>query len=375
MAQKRRLIVSLMLVVVLALFGGIMAACSEKVFTVTFDSNGGSPVVSKEVKDGKLLEKPEDPTKDHHDFTGWVKEDGTSFNFEEEKIKSDITLKATWQIHTYNVTFVTGQGATQIDAQTIDHGGRVTRPTNPTLAGKVFVNWYEDQACTRLYDFDTAVEGNDTLYARFVERIEEVYTVSFVGSETAIAPITTNAAGMIERIDLPVAEKEGKVFVGWWMSDFEDATKLSSQYIDQQLKQNTVLYAVYEGDRALNLNVTASGANWNSLGALKQYRVTITGPDGEKVVDNQGTPAIVFDYDFANAEAGEYKVEVTVDSQTTVGYYNNKALPKVSIFEVDGFVLSYNDVGADKYVIRIDCGNIEHEDEEIDKSECLCGKS
>ena len=76
MAQKRRLIVSLMLVAVLALFGGIMAACSnEKVFTVTFDSNGGSPVVSKEVKDGKLLEKPEDPTKDHHDFTGWVKED------------------------------------------------------------------------------------------------------------------------------------------------------------------------------------------------------------------------------------------------------------------------------------------------------------
>ena len=58
MAQKRKLIVSLMLVVVLALLGSVMAACSDKVFTVTFDSNGGSVVEAVKVKEGKHLEKP-----------------------------------------------------------------------------------------------------------------------------------------------------------------------------------------------------------------------------------------------------------------------------------------------------------------------------
>ena len=64
-------------------------------YKVTFDSNGGSKVDSREIKEGNKLEKPENPTRKNYTFVEWQL-DGKKYNFNLE-ITKDITLKAKWK--------------------------------------------------------------------------------------------------------------------------------------------------------------------------------------------------------------------------------------------------------------------------------------
>lgn len=68
-------------------------------YRVNFNSNGGTIVTSKNVKEDNLIEKPNDPTKTNFVFKGWYKEEGlvNEWNFEVDKVVRDITLYAKWE--------------------------------------------------------------------------------------------------------------------------------------------------------------------------------------------------------------------------------------------------------------------------------------
>ncbi|MCL2100537.1 MAG: InlB B-repeat-containing protein, partial [Fibromonadales bacterium] len=75
------------------------------IITVTFNSNGGSPVDPIEnVEYGSTIPKPtSDPTKDFHDFLGWFDGDADEpFDFEKDLVWDNITLTARWQPCTEN---------------------------------------------------------------------------------------------------------------------------------------------------------------------------------------------------------------------------------------------------------------------------------
>ncbi len=77
------------------------------VYTVTFNSNGGTYVGSKEVSYNSLISNVSDPTRDGYNFLGWYY-NGALWNFESDKMPSkDITLNAQWdKIITYvSVTY------------------------------------------------------------------------------------------------------------------------------------------------------------------------------------------------------------------------------------------------------------------------------
>lgn len=81
----------------------------------------------------------------------------------------DITLYAKWTAVRYTVAFnVQGHG-TEPSSQTVDYGGKVTEPDDPSAEGFVFGGWYKESSCTTPWDFDTdTVSGNTTLYAKWV---------------------------------------------------------------------------------------------------------------------------------------------------------------------------------------------------------------
>ena len=70
------------------------------IFTVTYDSNGGTNVPSQIVESGGTLTMPDNPTKEGYVFAGWFKdrEFTQSFEFGEngDKVTADITLYARW---------------------------------------------------------------------------------------------------------------------------------------------------------------------------------------------------------------------------------------------------------------------------------------
>ena len=67
--------------------------------TITFDSNGGTDVLSQSQEYGELLEVPEPPTREGHQFTGWYIDDACYeiWDVDTYTIESDMTLYAGWE--------------------------------------------------------------------------------------------------------------------------------------------------------------------------------------------------------------------------------------------------------------------------------------
>ncbi len=69
---------------------------TKKVYTVTFDSNGGSDVAAQKVEEGKKATKPTAPTKADYVFKYWTLDGDNEFDFN-TAITKDITLTALWK--------------------------------------------------------------------------------------------------------------------------------------------------------------------------------------------------------------------------------------------------------------------------------------
>lgn len=73
---------------------------SAKYYSVTFNLSGkGSDIINTGVKEGSLLERPQDPQAKGYTFTGWYKDQDCKFlwDFETDTVTSDITLYAGWK--------------------------------------------------------------------------------------------------------------------------------------------------------------------------------------------------------------------------------------------------------------------------------------
>ena len=265
---------------------------------------------------------------------------------------------------TYTVTFDLDGGTGTASAQVVN-GRLLPKPADPQKDGNVFIGWYADSAFTEKFDFETQkITGNVTLYARFVEGpAAEEFTVSFeTGSGyegDPIADVQTIGHGIYNLPELPALD--GKDFLGWWRSDYEDAAKLTAMVTDgYEVDENTTLFAVWESD-APAVSVTESGVSWNSLGVNVIYRITIVAQDGTALVENKGS-GLSMSYDFSGEAAGEYTVTVTARGQTGTAYYINKALARVSVFDVVDSVLTFNEIeNAEYYLVSYKCDTAGHD--------------
>ena len=71
----------------------------DRIFTVTFESNGGSAVEAISVKEGEKLTKPSlDPTKDGYAFAAWCKEAAltSEWEFDADEVTANMMLYAKW---------------------------------------------------------------------------------------------------------------------------------------------------------------------------------------------------------------------------------------------------------------------------------------
>ena len=66
----------------------------------------------------------------------------------------------------YTVSFDTG-GAGAITSQTVGEGDKAVKPADPVRDGYEFGGWYSDAAFTTAFDFDSAITGDITIYAKW----------------------------------------------------------------------------------------------------------------------------------------------------------------------------------------------------------------
>ena len=142
------------------------------VYTVSFDSNGGSSVASQSVIAGNKASEPTAPTKSNHRFDGWYTDDELQSRYDfNTPVTSNIELHAKWvEIIEHTVTFNTN-GGNVITSQTVLDGNKATQPSNPVRSGFTFKGWYTDTALTHEFDFNTPITSDITLNAKWHKNV------------------------------------------------------------------------------------------------------------------------------------------------------------------------------------------------------------
>ena len=231
-----------------------------KVYTVTFDTDGGTPATIEDqtVESGKTATKPNDPTKDNNDFLGWFEVvDGTmsdtAFDFS-TKITKDTDLKAKWDPKTVTVTFDANGHGTAPAAQTVNKGAKATEPTDPTEAGFTFGGWYTEAACgdDKKFDFNTSVNADITLYAKWTAN---KYTVNFAiennngklsynGSDNLSGVTVGDLLYGAETPTVVPKPNAGYSFGGWKKSTAEDPQAVQ-QNVDPKVTEDVTYTATW----------------------------------------------------------------------------------------------------------------------------------
>ncbi|MBQ8719573.1 MAG: leucine-rich repeat protein [Clostridia bacterium] len=276
----------------------------------------------------------------------------------------------------YTVNFATN-GGNAITAATVINGMTVNKPADPIKENSVFMGWYKDEALTELFNFAaTAITADTTIYAKWADKVtgQAEYIVDFdLGYDGATLEAVPTVGGKLHGIAAPT--RDGYTFGGWWISMYEDGEKLSYEYTDDTVfTANTTLYAVWnatEGSKlaAPAVNVSSTAITWNTVSGAGIYSVKISDANGA-VLFNENVGTTNKPFDFNDYPAGDYVIEVTAvatvaenTSDTTVRYYKNKALDRVSLFTVvnDGILIWNNVDGAEKYLVTVKCGDAGHE--------------
>jgi uncharacterized repeat protein (TIGR02543 family) len=137
-------------------------------FTVTFVTNGGTEISPYEnIIQGSQISSPTAPTKSGYIFDKWYADIDLTvpYNFS-APVNDDLSLYANWLIER-TVIFVDGD-ETLFTSKVADNT-KVLQPSNPSKTGFSFSGWYQDELLNSLYDFDTLITSDKTVYAKFDE--------------------------------------------------------------------------------------------------------------------------------------------------------------------------------------------------------------
>ena len=243
---------------------------------ITYDANGGNGTMDAQtVKKGTDVTLSANTfTREGYTFTGWNTEaDGTGDPYGDEATinpPSDITLYAQWEIKTYDITWVDGNGKTlQIDKVNYGEMPAYTGETTPTKASTAQYEYtFNGQWSPAL----TKVTCDATYIAQFTEALRS-YTVTWVDEDgtTTLYSATFNY-GVVPQYkgDTPTKENtaEYTYTFGGWRVDGDDRV-----YTTENLPKVTgaVTYiAVY------NKTVNTYTVNWvDEDGTTPLYSATV----------------------------------------------------------------------------------------------------
>ena len=212
------------------------------VYTITFNSNGGTSVAPKDINAGEKLTEPTPaPTKDGFTFDGWYEDSTFSKKFDfNTPITDSMTLYAKWTENKYTLTFDANGGSGTM-APIADLTGEYTLPANEFTApsGKQFKGWSLTTAGAIVTK--VAMTENRTIYAIWEDIPVIKYTLTFDanGGSGTMAPI----ADLTGEYTLPsngFTAPSGKQFKGWSLTaDGAIVTKVD-------MTENKTVYAIWE---------------------------------------------------------------------------------------------------------------------------------
>lgn len=250
---------------------------------VTFDSCGGTEVDPSELSIvyGRTVSRPaSDPVREsgtdeyNWRFDGWYDNEsyeGGTYNFS-SAVTGDVKLYAKWvKQHTVTFCITTDENADNppsTETVYVDAGTSVVAPTAPEWEGLTFAGWYKndplmpvdpdaDPSEIGLYDFDTNVDENMILYAKWQATVSFVIVGKKADEENpASLPVDYNSSADISENELystvEIRTRDGET--GKWIYD--------GWYLDEDLKKPFDPSVVLTGDVTLY-------TKWNKVHEVK----------------------------------------------------------------------------------------------------------
>ena len=180
-------------------------------YTVTFNTDGGSPVESQTAEAGKSITLPT-TSRDGFNFLHWKDDNGTYAAGSAFVVNADVTLTAVWEEikpTTYTVTFNT-DGGSAVEPQTAEAGASITLPTT-SRDGFNFLHWKDDNG-TYAAGSAFTVNADVTLTAVWAVK---TYTVNFVDGQGNTLHTETVEHGKAAKGYTGTPSREGYTFKGW----------------------------------------------------------------------------------------------------------------------------------------------------------------
>lgn len=287
---KKRMGLLVFVLLLCTVLGATLLACDDDKqpsgFGVTFETDGGTAVAALE----GVTEVAESPatSKTDYTFAGWyLSEDfsGEAVTFP-LAVTADTTLFAKWTVNTYTVTFDYGiaQDGIGADEKDVAFGAALGELPAPTATGYTFAGWYDGDT---LYTADSVMPAAGLDLTAVFAANEYTLTFDTTVDGITVEDMTVTFAAAVPA--LPVPEREGWTFLGWWDAD-GDKFEAGATYItvgDTALtarwKQITFSFTVdvnYDGGADKSVTVpygTTIGEALDETGAVQREGYTLEG--------------------------------------------------------------------------------------------------
>ena len=241
-------------------------------YTITLDPDGGEVSPDSVTVDimsrsgiGSLMSIPPTPTRDGYTFRGWYTAKGGHGNLVlagtgTAGFGGNSTLYAHWELAHYRVTFDAHGGEVTPAYDSTDGDWKLASLPMPTRdALHTFNGWWTApiDGTGEKVDIDREYRANTTLYAHWIYTGVH-YKITFDANEGTVDPASeeTDAGGKLQ--DLPLPEKDGYAFVGWFKG------KTDGEVVSTE--------TVFEGDATIY-------ARWILI-TDKIFKVTFSAHDG-----------------------------------------------------------------------------------------------
>ena len=325
------------------------------VYTVTFNSDGGTDVAPQNVDHGTKATKPANPTKTGYTFAGWYTEADAEFDFN-TPIESATTLYAKWNANQYTITFLKqwGDGGTGTATVHFDNNDFSVSPIIvPTRNGYTFGGYYtaESGVGTQLIDVSgawlnapTYIEGGKWVYAdnlKLYAKWTQNFTITWMANGQPYHTQTAMMGTAIAKPDDPDANEfacDDKVFVGWLDKTISGSTNEEPTFVTDfgTIQANKTYYAVFA-------KLTGTPSNdYNQITDINDLT------DGEYVIAygyNTSSPSIIL-----KAEAKDATKLAATSLAPTNNKYTSPAAANIWEIKKNGDNYSIYNAATQKYV-------------------------
>lgn len=235
---------------------------NNKKYTVTFDSDGGTNILEQVVKDGEMVNKPQDPVKEGYSFVRWEYQN-IEYNFT-NPVKEDMTLKAKWEKVVeevkYKVSFVVNNETKEIEVSSFSDVELDLLGFEEKAGFEL--RWYVND---EEFDFTKPLTEDVKLEGKYVK----VETVTIKFNSNGGDKVDDQKVKVGNKVKEPVAPvKYGYVFDGWYIN--------SKKYdFNTEVTKGITLYA-----------------KWSEDSSVKRYTVTFDSDKGsnvsnQRIIENQ----------------------------------------------------------------------------------------